>query len=181
MGVFFGLIAAVVFSVLAAVATTVLGYRDGHHPGDARVVVRAVPGHPASGQAAPGHTATPEVQTAGAAVFAEILIENGHDSPVMVSARCRRASALALALASPSAQRTALAHRRRLDGVQLLGAVDGRASHRYLLPLDGAHAATRVTVVVDQVARRTRITTAMLRASAVCPLRSASPRDAADA
>jgi hypothetical protein len=160
VSVLFGLIAAVVCAIVAALVTMALGFRDGDRPGDARVTARRV------------------IDDAATA-FAEIVVENAHDSPVLVSARSRRASVFALA--APYAQRTAFTHRRRLDGVELLGAVEGQGIRRYLLPIDGAQAATTVTVVVDQAARRTRITTATLRASASSPLRSASPRDVADA
>jgi len=171
MGVLFGLVAAVICSVIAAAITLVLGFRDGDHPGDARVTVRGVV-HAGADNGA---------DCADTEAFAEILIENGHETPVMVSARSRRASVLALALAAPQAQRTALTHRRGLDRIELLGAVEGQGARRYLLPLDRAHTATKVTVFVDQFAHRTRITTATLRASAERPLRSAAPRDVADA
>lgn len=165
MGVGFGLIAAVVFAIVAALITAALGFRDGVRPGDARVSVRALSAD--EGEGLSGR-------------FAEITIRNGHDSPVVVSARARRASVLSLLVAAPHAHRTAFTHRRHLGDVEVLGAVDGRGAHRYLLPLDRAHAASRVTVLVDQAARRTRVTTATLRASAAHPLRSTAPRDAAD-
>ena len=170
MSVVFGLVTAVVCSIIAAVVTAALGFRNGDRPGDARVTVRSV-----------AAAAAAAAETVAAGPFAEITIENAHDTPVIAWAHMRGASVLALVFAAPRAQRTAFTHRRALDGVELLGAVDGRGIRRYLLPLDGARTATKVTVVVDQVARRTRVTTATLRASAARPLRSAVPRDAADA
>ncbi|MFC4242101.1 hypothetical protein ACFOYW_01845 [Gryllotalpicola reticulitermitis] len=170
MSVYFGLITAVVFSIISAIVVAALGFRDGDRAGDARVTVRAV--HP--GGDVPARCA-------------EIEVDNRHESPVVVSARSCRASALMLVFASPNSRRTAITHRRGLDGIELLGAVEGHGIRRYVLPVENARGATRVTVFVDQVARRTRVTTATLRparsvsASAAWPPHAVSPRDAADA
>jgi len=153
VSVLFGLVTAVIASIAAAGVVAMLGFRDGDRPGDARVTVRVVRG---DGGAVAGPCA-------------EIVVDNRHDSPVLVSARARRASVLALVFAAPLAQHTALTHRRRLGGVDVLGAVDGCGIRRYLLPLRPGRSATKVTVFVDQVARRTRVATATLRLGGSLP------------
>lgn len=140
-------------AIAAFIVLLMLGWRDGDRFGDARVRVRLLAGEQADD---------------GRRRYAEVEVDNGNDSPVMVSARARRASALALIFVSAHAHRTAMAHRDRLDRLELLGAVDGRERHRFLLPLAAAEAdasAVRVTAVVNQVGRRTRILSFTMRVS----------------
>ena len=142
-------------SSLAILAILILlGFRDGDMFGDALVRIRLV-------RAPVGDDRR---------LFAEIEVDNQNDSPAMVSASARRASAAALFFGDEHARRTAITHRDRLVGHELLGAVDGRGTKRFLLPVDSAASgrALRVTTVVDQVGRRTRvITTAVRVASAL--------------
>lgn len=168
MSVYFGLVAATILSIVVAIGFAALGFRDGDRPGDARVTVRAI----RAAQAAQAH---PDGLAPGAAVFAEIVVDNRHDSAVMVSAQTRPASVLALPFVASGGRRTALTHRRRLDGVELLGAVDGRGIRRYLLPLTQTHGAVRVTVSVDQLALRTRLVSATLLPGRALPEPTAWP------
>jgi hypothetical protein len=139
-------------SALAILAILiVMGFRDGDAFGDALVRVRLL-------RASLGE---------GWRLYAELEIDNQNDSPVMVAARLRQASALTLFFGSSGARRTALAHRDRLADFELLGAVDGRDVKRFLVPADHAAAARalRVTAIVDQVGRRTRVVTTTLLVS----------------
>jgi hypothetical protein len=125
-----------------------VGLRDGDALGDALVRVRAM------------RLAT----DAETLLYAEIEVDNQNDSPVMVTARVRPASVLALLFVEPHLRRTAMSHRRRLAGAELLGAVDGRGVRRFLLPAEAAHRrALRVTTIVDQVGGRTRVITSTVR------------------
>lgn len=143
-----------------------IGMRDGDVFGDALVRVRPI-------RLAGG---------VGATLFAELEIDNQNDSPVMVTARVRPASLVALFFVDSVTRRTALAHRHRLAGLELLGAVEGRGVKRFLLAAPtGEVRALRVTAIVDQVGGRTRVVTTNVRVSraldGVLPVvRSLSPR-----
>ena len=127
-----------------------IGMRDGDVFGDALVRVRPMR------LAAEG----------GSTLYAEIEIDNQNDSSVMVTARVRPASLVALFFVDSVTRRTALAHRDRLAGLELLGAVEGRGVKRFLLAAPtGDVRALRVTTIVDQVGGRTRVVTTNVRVS----------------
>jgi hypothetical protein len=147
---FIGFLVCTVLSLGTIVALFRVGLRDGDVFGDALVRVR--PLRLASG--------------GGTMLYAEIEIDNQNDSPVMVRARLRPASALTLFFVEPVGRRTALTHRDRPAGAELLGAVDGRGVRRFLLPAPSAGVrALRVTAIVDQVGGRTRVVTTTVRVS----------------
>lgn len=145
-----GFLVCTLLSLGTVVALFRIGMRDGDVFGDALVRVRAMR----------------LASDGGTTLYAEIEIDNQNDSPVMVTARVRPASVLTLLLIEPHSRRTALAHRDRLAGAELLGAVDGRGVRRFLLPapVDGLRA-LRVTAIVDQVGGRTRVVTTIVRVS----------------
>lgn len=156
---YIGFFACTGLAIASFLALVALGFRDGDLWSDAVVRVRLMRG---------ARSEHPEqaCEPMRPALYAELAVDNQSDSPVMVSARVRRASALTMLFDGPHARRTALVHRRGLDGVELLGAVDGRASQRFLVPVEHRGARTlRVTAVVDQVARRTRVITTTVRVS----------------
>ena len=153
MSNFFGFIVCTVIALGAVAALFRVGINDGDALGDAIVRVRLMRApHPD-----------------GMLLFAELEVDNQNDSPVMVSARVCRASTPALLFIEPHGRRTAIRHRDRLGAFELLGAVDGRGAARFLLPAEAADSprarALRVTAVVDQVGRRTRVITTVVRVS----------------
>ncbi|HEY0246864.1 MAG TPA: hypothetical protein VGC45_01265 [Gryllotalpicola sp.] len=180
MSAYIGLVVGAL--ILAGVLTPLIRprHRDSELFGDALVRVRLF------------RTESPEEPW----LYAEIEIDNQNDSPVMVSARARTTSLLTLFFATARTRRTALVRRRRggaerLDAagghggtrrhstgqrhgaVELLGAVDGRAVRRFVLPVaEPAPHAVRVTTVVDQVAQRTRIIGMTLRVTRALPTRT---------
>ena len=139
----FGFFLSTLLALGAVAALFRVGVNDGDRFGDARVDIRLI------------RTA------AEGALFAEVVIDNQNDSPVVVSARARAASLAAVMMLDAQTRRTALRHRDRLDD-ELLGAVEGRARCRFLLPLAATAGtrALRVTAIVDQVGGRTRLVTA---------------------
>jgi hypothetical protein len=157
------MISAIGNLLLAAVATAALlalvafGFRSGDRFGDAKVRVRAV--------RVPWPGSGPW-QGGGAecsAVHAEIRIDNQNDSPAVVSTR---------------------------DGawcLHLLGMVDGRAEHRFLIPLGVTRGTARLTVVVQHNAAQSRVHRLRLRvpqlepAAGTAPLLPVSPAERAGA
>jgi hypothetical protein len=140
----FGFFLSTLLALGAVAALFRVGVNDGDRFGDARVDIRLI------------RTA------AEGALFAEVVIDNQNDSPVVVSARARAASLAAVVMLDAQTRRTALRHRDCLDDDELLGAVEGRARCRFLLPLAATAGtrALRVTAIVDQVGGRTRLVTA---------------------
>lgn len=156
-----GFFVCAVLSLATVAALFRVGIQDGDLPGDALVRTRLL------------RTAGQERGAAAAgvprgALSAEIDIDNPGESPIMASARVRAASVFALLFVEPGGRRTARAHRDRLAGYELLGAVDAHGAARFLVPAElpgwvRPPRALRVTVVVDQVGRRTRVITSTLR------------------
>lgn len=151
MSSLFGFLICTLIALGAAAALFRVGINDGDVCGDARVRVRLL------------RVPAPERAT----FYAEIEVDNQNESPIVVSARVRAASVLTLLFIEPHTRRTALTHSNRLARGELLGAVDGRASKRFLLPskVVGSPRALRVTAVVDQAGRRTRVVTTIARVS----------------